>query len=104
MYSELILSTGVIYMKDQRNKKVPLPMKVRQSTFDELDQTAKKMGIPRSDVAAYRIEHYPIPLTPELMMELQNDANKKYEELKPNMPEEAIKIQKKVMELWKLLK
>ena len=62
------------------------------------------MGIPRSDVAAYRIEHYPIPLTPELMMELQNDANKKYEELKPNMPEEAIKIQKKVMELWKLLK
>ena len=37
-------------MKDQRNKKVPLPMKVRQSTFDELDQTAKKMGIQNSFV------------------------------------------------------
>lgn len=90
-------------MKDQKDKKVPLPMKVRQSTFDELDQIAKEKGIPRSDVAAYRIEHYPIPLTPELMLELQNIANAKYEELKDDMPEEAIKIQKKVMELWKLL-
>ena len=90
-------------MKDQKDKKVPLPMKVRQSTFDELDQIAKERGIPRSDVAAYRIEHYPIPLTPELMLELQNKANAKYEELKDDMPEEAIKIQKKVMELWKLL-
>ena len=72
----------MINMKDQKDKKVPLPMKVRQSTFDELDQIAKERGIPRSDVAAYRIEHYPIPLTPELMLELQNKANAKYEELK----------------------
>lgn len=90
-------------MKDQKDKKVPLPMKVRQSTFYEVDQIAKEKGIPRSDVGAYRIEHYPIPLTPELMFELQNKANVKYEELKDDMPEEAIKIQKKVMELWKLL-
>lgn len=91
-------------MKDQKEKKVPLPMKVRESTFDELDQIAKEKGVPRSDVAAYRIEHYPIPLTPELMVELQNSANKKYEELKPDMPEEAVRIQKEVMRLWKLLK
>ena len=90
-------------MKDQKDKKVPLPMNVRQSTFDELDQIAKEKGVRRSDVAAYRIEHYPIPLTPELMFELQKKANAKYEELKDDMPEEAIKIQKKVMELWKLL-
>ena len=94
----------MIIMKDQKEKKVPLPMKVRESTLQELDQIAKEKGVPRSDIAAYRIEHYPIPLTPELMAELQNSANKKYEELKPDMPEEAVRIQRKVMELWKLLK
>lgn len=39
-----------------------------------------------------------------ILVELQNDANKKYEELKADMPEKAVKIQKEVMKLWKLLK
>lgn len=91
-------------MKDQKEKKVALPLKVPESLFNELDQEAKEKGIPRSDVALYRLQHYPIPLTPQLMAELQNDANRKYEELKSDQPKEAIKIQKEVAKLWRLLK
>lgn len=91
-------------MKTQTNKKVPLPLKVHESLFNEVDQEAKKRGVPRSDEAEYRLQHYATPLTPQLMVELQNDANKKYEELKPDQPEEAIKIQKEAMKLWKRLK
>lgn len=86
-------------MKDQKDKKVPLPLKVPESLFNELDQEAKEKGIPRSDVALYRLQHYPIPLTPQLMAELQNDANRKYEELKSDQPKEAIKIQREVAKL-----
>lgn len=91
-------------MKDQKEKKVALPLKVPESLFNEIDQEAKEKGIPRSDVALYRLQHYPIPLTPQLMAELQNNANRKYEELKSDQPREAIKIQKEVAKLWRLLK
>ena len=90
-------------MKNQREPKVQLPLKVPKSLFDEIEQEAKDKGVHRSDVALYRLQHYPIPLTPELMYQLQNDANKKYAELKPDMPDEAIRIQKEVMNLWKHL-
>ncbi len=91
-------------MKTQTDKKVPLPLKVHESVFNEVDQAAKEKGIPRSDEAEYRLQHYATPLTPQLMVEFQNDVNKKYEELKTDQPEEAIKIQKEVMKLWKRLK
>lgn len=91
-------------MKNQKEKKVPLPLKVPESLFNEIDQEAKEKGIPRSDVALYRLQHYPIPLTPKLMVELQNGVNQKYEELKSDQPKEAINIQKEVAKLWKLLK
>jgi len=91
-------------MKDPKEPKVQLPIKVSKSLFDEIDAEAKAKGVPRTEIAEYRLKHYPIPLTPALMVELQNAANKKYEELKPDMPEEAIKIQKEVMKLWKRLK
>ena len=91
-------------MKNDKEKKVPLPINVPQWLFDEIDHEAKEKGVNRTDVAVYRLQHYPIPLTPALMMELQNGANKKYEELKDDQPEEAIEIQRKVMELWNSLK
>lgn len=91
-------------MKTQTDKKVPLPLKVHESVFNEVDQAAKEKGVTRSDEVEYRLKHYATPLTPQLMVELQNDANKKYEELKADQPEEAIKIQKEVMKLWKCLK
>ena len=87
-----------------KDPKVQLPLRVSRSLYDEIDAVAKTKGIPRSSEAEYRLKHYPIPLTPELMVELQNKATKNYEELKSDMPEEAIKIQKEVMKLWKLLK
>ena len=91
-------------MRKDKEKKVPLPINVPQWLFDEIGHEAKEKGVNRTDVAVYRLQHYPIPLTPALMVELQNDANKKYEELKADMPEKAVKIQKEVIKLWKLLK
>lgn len=56
-------------MNNQKDKKVPLPLKVHESVFDEVDQTAKEKGIPRSDEAEYRLKHYATPLTPQLMVQ-----------------------------------
>ena len=91
-------------MKNDKEKKVALPINVPQWLLEEIDHEAKEKGVSRTDVAVDRLQHHATPLTPALMYELQNDANKKYEELKDDQPKEAIKIQRKVMELWKLLK
>jgi len=89
---------------NNKDTKVPLPLKVRKSRLNEIEEEARKRGVPRSKIAEERINHYPIPLTPALMYELQNGANRKYEELKDDQPEEAVRIMKEVMKLWKLLK
>lgn len=91
-------------MKDHKEKKEPLPLRIPGWLFDEINAEAKEKGVSRTEIAEYRLQHYATPLTPALMNELQNDANKKYENLKDDQPEEAIRIQRKVMELWKLLK
>ena len=91
-------------MKERNEKKVPLPLKVPEYLLEEIDAEAKVKSLTRSEVALYRLQHYPIPLTPELMSELSNNANMRYEELKAEQPEEAIKIQKEVMALWNRLK
>ena len=91
-------------MKDPKEPKVQLHLKVSKSLFEEIAAEAKAKGVTRTEIAEYRLKHYPIPLTPPLMVELQNSANKKYEELKPDMPEEAVRIQKEVLKLWKRLK
>lgn len=91
-------------MKKKKEPKVQLPAKVSQSLFDEIDAEAKEKGVPRTEIVEYRLKHYPIPLTPALMYELENKKNKKYGDLKPDMPPEAIKIYKEVARLWKCLK
>ena len=91
-------------MKDHKEKKEPLPLRISGRLFDEIDAEAKEKDVSRTEIAEYRLQHYATPLTPALMYELQNNANMKYEELKDNQPEKAIEIQRKAMELWKLLK
>ena len=104
---------GVIHMKDQKetkikrepkDHKVPWPLKVPQSLYNELDQEAKDKGVSLSDIARYRLKHYPIPLTPALMYEMENEKNKKYGDLKPDMPQEALDVYKEVARLWNILK
>ena len=90
--------------KNQKEKKVPLPLKVPESLFMELSQEAKEKNISRSEVALYRLQHPQVVLTPELMKELQDGSNKKYEELIADLPEEAVRVQKEAMELWKYVK
>ena len=79
-------------------------LKSPSSVLKEMSEDAKKEGVTRSEIANYRLQHYATPLTPELMVLIQNDANLKYEELRENQPEQAVEIQRKAMELWKLLK
>ncbi|WP_294412593.1 hypothetical protein [uncultured Ruminococcus sp.] len=90
--------------REPKDPKVPLPLKVQKSLFDEIDQEAKEKGVPRTDVAVGRLKHYPIPLTPALMYELENKKNQKYGDLKPDMPQEALDVYEEVARLWKRLK
>ena len=82
---------------------VGFPLRVPKYLKDEIDAEAKAKGVYRSEVAVYRLQHYASPLTVELLVELQNRANDKYEQLKDKQPAEAEEIQRKVLELWKYL-
>ena len=57
-----------------------------------------------SDIDLYQPVSHSDILRARIMYELQYNANMKYEELKDNQHEKAIEIQRKAMELWKLLK
>ena len=84
--------------------KVQWSLKIPESVLKEMDAEAKAKGVTRSEIANERLQHYATPLTPELLVMLQNKANIKYEELKENQPEEAIKLVKDVMDIWSRLK
>lgn len=91
-------------MKDQKEESKMLSFRVPDSVMKELDETAKNNNRTRSEEALYRIKHYPVPLTPSLMYELENAKNEKYGNLKPDMPPEAIQIYEEVVLLWRRLK
>ena len=80
--------------------KVQWSLKTPKSVLMEMDAEAKAKGVTRSEVANGRLQHSPISLTPELLVMLQNNVNLKCEELKENLPEEAIQLVKDVMDLW----
>ena len=84
--------------------KVQWSLKTSEAVLMEMDAEAKAKGVTRSEIANERLQHYATPLTPELLVELQNKANLKYEELKENQPEEAVKIVEEVLNLWNRLK
>ena len=90
--------------REPKDPKVLLSLKVPQSLYNELDKEAKDKGITISEEARNRLKHYPIPLTPALMYELENAKNKKYEDLKLNMPQEALEVYEEVRKLWNILK
>lgn len=90
--------------REPKDPMVPLPLKVPQSLYNELDKEAKDKGITISEEARNRLKHYPIPLTPALMYQLENNKNQKYGDLKPNMPQEALDICEEVRKLWNILK
>ena len=79
-------------------------LEYKQVLSEKEYQEAKEKGVPRSDVALDRLKHYPVPLTPALMYELENAKNKKYGDLKPDMPQEALQTYEEVAILWRRLK
>ena len=90
--------------KPPKDPMVPLPVKVPQSLYNEINKEANDKGISISEEARYRLKHFPVPLTPSLMYQLENAKNKKYEDLKPNMPQEALDVYEEVARLWNILK
>ena len=90
--------------REPKDPNVLLSLKVPQSLYNELDKEAKDKGITISEEARYRLKHYPIPLTPALMVDLENKKNIKYKDLKPNMPQEALDVYSEVRKLWNILK
>ena len=80
--------------------KVQWSLKTSESVLKEMDAEAKAKGVTRSEIANGRLQHSPISLTPELLVMLQNNVNLKCEELKEDLPEEAIQLVKDMMDLW----
>lgn len=94
-------------MKENPNKqkytRVPLPIRVPQELKNELAEAAKAKGISRTAEAEQRLKNKPVMLTPELLVNLQDKANVRYNELKYDQPDEADRILKEVYQLWKSL-
>ena len=94
-------------MKENPNKqkytRVQLPLRVPQELKDELAEAAKAKGISRTAEAEQRLKNKPVMLTPELLVNLQDKANVRYNELKYDQPDEADRILKEVYQLWKSL-
>ena len=80
--------------------KVQWSLKISESVLKEIEAEAKAKGVTKSEIANGRLQHSPISLTPELLVMLQNNVNLKYEELKEDLPEEAMQLVKDVMDLW----
>ena len=91
-------------MKGHKEESEMLSFRVPKPVMKELNDSAKNNNRTRSEEALYRIKHYPFPLTPSLMYELEDAKNKKYGDLKPDMPLEAIQTYEEVASLWKRLK
>ena len=91
-------------MKGHKEESKMLSLRVPESVMKDLDDTAKNNNRTRSEEALHRIKHYPVPLTPALMADLENKKNQKYGDLKPGMPLEAIQTYEGVALLWKRLK
>ena len=94
-------------MKENPNKqkytRVPLPIRVPQELKNELAEAAKAKGISRTAEAEQRLKNKPVIMTPELLVNLQDKANVKYNELKNDQPEQADRILEEVYKLWKSL-
>ena len=84
--------------------KVTWSLKSSKALLEELDKEAKANGKTRSEIANDRLRHYATPLTPELLVLLQDKGIEKYEQMKADQPEEAVKIVEEVMKLWNRLK
>ena len=91
-------------MKGHKEESEMLSFRVPKTVMNDLNDAAKNNNRTRSEEALYRIKHYPFPLTPSLMYELEDAKNKKYGDLKPDMPLEAIQTYEEVASLWKRLK
>ena len=87
----------------QKSTRVQLPLRVPQELKDELAEAAKAKGISRTAEAEQRLKNKPVMLTPELLVNLQDKANVRYNELKYDQPDEADRILKEVYQLWKSL-
>ena len=87
----------------QKSTRVQLPLRVPQELKDELAEAAKAKGISRTAEAEQRLKNKPLMLTPELLVNLQDKANVRYQELMNDQPDEADRILKEVYQLWKSL-
>lgn len=86
-----------------KSTRVPLPLRVPQDLKDELAEAAKANGISRTAESELRLRNKPVILTPELLVNMQDKANIKYNEMKDDMPEEAERMIEEVTRLWKYL-
>ena len=66
-------------MKSDKTPSEMLSLRVPQSVINDLDAAAEKNNRTRSKESLYRLKHYPVPLTPALMADLENKKNQKEE-------------------------
>ena len=79
-------------------------VRIPESIVREIEQEAEKKGTDSSKETVYRLSNYKSPLTPEIVVMVQNIVNHAFAIAQKGAVESIRKLQWEVNELWKHLK
>lgn len=92
-------------MSKAKEPSVPKSVRIPADVMAEIEKEAKeKFGGNVSDDINYRLKHFKSPLTPVIMVKVQNIVNTAVDTVKVNDPGKAGKMQEEVNDLWKYLR
>lgn len=92
-------------MSKAKEPSVPKSVRIPTDVMAEIEKEAKeKFGGNISDDINYRLKHFKAPLTPVIMVKVQNLVNTAVDTVKDTDPSKADKMQKEVDDLWKYLR
>lgn len=92
-------------MSKAKEPSVPKSVRIPTDVMAEIEKEAKeKFGGNISDDINYRLKHFKSPLTPVIMVKVQNLVNTAVDTVKVNDPGKADKMQEEANDLWKYLR
>lgn len=92
-------------MAKVKGHSVQKSVRIPTDVLAEIEKEAKEdFGGNVSDDIVFRLKHFKAPLTPVIMVKVQNLVNTAVDTVKDTDPSKADKMQKEVDDLWKYLR
>ncbi|WP_295067256.1 hypothetical protein [Ruminococcus sp.] len=85
-------------------KTILKPIRIPEDIINDIEREAEKKGTDFSKEVVYRLRHYKHPLTPFIVIKIQNIVNRACAIAMRYSPEIIKELQRDVNDLWKYLK